>query len=240
MQRRRGAGVRRQEGPRRRGRAHGASRGRTSADRGGHFARWRPCRLYPERAAQAETWTRTASLGPSFGSSIRARAPRGCLWPARSTWAWCAGPPTGARSPSSDKLKSLNLIPVDGGEARKAAELAADISTYSLTESLRVHRVLALVRGRQGFEDSLSRRIGAQRLAEVGRYVHGSRGRLWFALSCLVHRWRSLRFVILLPEHTRLASRPCVPHPELLVTTGVLPAVEAVASRPAESGSPSR
>jgi hypothetical protein len=49
-----------------------------------------------------------------------------------------------------------------------------------------------------------------------------------------------LRFVILLPEHTRLASRPCVPHPELLVTTGVLPAVEAVASRPAESGSPSR
>jgi dipeptidyl aminopeptidase/acylaminoacyl peptidase len=31
-----------------------------------------------------------------------------------------------------DKHKSLYLIPVDGGEARKAAELGADISTYSL------------------------------------------------------------------------------------------------------------
>lgn len=31
-----------------------------------------------------------------------------------------------------DKNKSLYLIPVDGGEARKAAELASDISTYSL------------------------------------------------------------------------------------------------------------
>lgn len=31
-----------------------------------------------------------------------------------------------------DKMKSLYLIPVDGGEARKAAELGADISAYSL------------------------------------------------------------------------------------------------------------
>ena len=31
-----------------------------------------------------------------------------------------------------DKFKSLYLIPVDGGEARKAAELAVDISSYSL------------------------------------------------------------------------------------------------------------
>jgi len=31
-----------------------------------------------------------------------------------------------------DKTKALYLIPIDGGEARKAAELGADISTYSL------------------------------------------------------------------------------------------------------------
>jgi dipeptidyl aminopeptidase/acylaminoacyl peptidase len=31
-----------------------------------------------------------------------------------------------------DKFRSLYLIPVDGGEARKAAELAVDISSYSL------------------------------------------------------------------------------------------------------------
>ena len=31
-----------------------------------------------------------------------------------------------------DKTNALYLIPVDGGEARKAAELASDISTYSL------------------------------------------------------------------------------------------------------------
>jgi dipeptidyl aminopeptidase/acylaminoacyl peptidase len=38
-----------------------------------------------------------------------------------------------------DKFKSLYLIPIDGGEARKAAELAADISTYALApDGLRV------------------------------------------------------------------------------------------------------